>query len=219
MKKIIVLILALIMVLGLVGCSSVPAEEATNTPQSPEGTTQTPESEEDSSASIKLGVPVTAGNWEYTLVGIEFAKDVITFLEYENFLVPGSDPSLTNPLGLEEDEMLAVVTYKLKMIGKEVQSVWDKDVYNTVGTGKFIFGDGFVFENDTVGDRAEPYYFNGTVFEDMAFMSLEPLSEEIECRVAFCVLSKVVENTSEPLVYEIAFGETGDNMMFTYTIR
>ena len=53
----------------------------------------------------------------------------------------------------------------------------------------------------------------------MAFMSLEPLSEEIECRVAFCVPSKVVENTSEPLVYEIAFGETGDNMMFTYTIR
>lgn len=43
MKKIIVLILALIMVLGLVGCSSVPTEEATSTPQPTEEATQIPE--------------------------------------------------------------------------------------------------------------------------------------------------------------------------------
>ena len=43
MKKVIIYILALIMVLGIVGCSSAPAEETTSTPQPTEEVTQAPE--------------------------------------------------------------------------------------------------------------------------------------------------------------------------------
>ena len=47
MKKVFILMLALIMVLGIVGCSSAPAEEATSTPQPTEEATQTPEATEE----------------------------------------------------------------------------------------------------------------------------------------------------------------------------
>ena len=221
MKKLFILIMVLIMVLGIVGCSAAPAEEAVSTPQPTEEATQSPEATEENAASIELGTPVTAGNWEYTLVNIEFADDIGNYSEYENYLVPGGKTSNTNPFRLEEDEMFAVVTYKLKMIGKETLRGWDEDLFCAVGTGKFIYGDGFVFENNTTEKRAEPSFYDGSSFEmnDLAWHSLEPLSDEIECRVAFCVPSKVVEDTSEPLLYEIEFGGTGDNMTFTYIVR
>ena len=49
--------------------------------------------------------------------------------------------------------------------------------------------------------------------------SLEPLSDEIECRVDFALPTKTIEDKDEPLVYEISFDESGDNMKFIYVIR
>ena len=106
------------------------------------------------------------------------------------------------------------------MIGKEAQRPWDIYDGAAVGTGKFIYGDGFVFESQSDGDRAEANYFDGTEFRSMITLNtLEPLSDEIECRVAFTVPVTITESVDEALAFEVSFNELGDNMTFRYVIR
>ena len=106
------------------------------------------------------------------------------------------------------------------MIGKEAQRPWDIYDGAAVGTGKFIYGDGFVFESQSDGDRAEANYFDGTKFRSMITLNtLEPLSDEIECRVAFTVPVTITESVDEALAFEASFNELGDNMTFRYVIR
>lgn len=140
--------------------------------------------------------------------------------------MPGDKTSYNNPFNLEEDEMLAVVTFKLKNIGTTQQSLSCRDgetfIGWTVGTGKFIYGNGYTFENGSDGTRAEASYYDVSYekFYNVPNV-LEPLSDEIECRVAFCIPREVAEDQSTPLIYEVFFDEDeyGDNTILTYSIR
>ena len=58
MKKVLIGVLAIIMVLGIVGCSSTPATEKTSTPQPTEEATQTPE------ATVEPTSTETSSSWE-----------------------------------------------------------------------------------------------------------------------------------------------------------
>lgn len=225
MKRLIAAILLLCMCVGFYGCSDVPEEQISTTQPTEEQETTTPsdtvpteettQAMEDTIIALEMGVPVTAGIWQYTLMDIQFARDIGNYDEYENYLVPGGKKSSTNPFRLEDDEIFGVVTYKLKMIGKEKQNL-----SSTLGTGRFIYGDGFVFDTSTDGKRASASCYDGARFSSMTgFDVLEPLSDEIECRVAFALPIKVTENEIEPLVYEVSFNELGDNKTFSYTIR
>jgi hypothetical protein len=78
MKKGLLVVLALIMVLGLVGCSSAPAEETTSTPQPTEEATQTPEATpeptvEPATESTSEPTPMKpSSNWELVYLVDEF---------------------------------------------------------------------------------------------------------------------------------------------------
>lgn len=219
MKKICACFLALAMVVGITGCSADTEKQTDNTPSSSSETTS-------NTKTIELGETVSVGGWQYTLVNIQFADDVGNYPDYEAYLVSGGKTSNKNPFGLEEDETFAVVTYKLKNIGTTQQSLscrdGDKLVAGTVGTGKFIYGNGYTFENGSDGKRAEADYYDVTreEFHNVPNV-LEPLSDEIECRVAFCIPREVAEDQSNPLIYEVFFDEDeyGDNTVLTYTIR
>ena len=233
MKRIIAAILVLTMTLAFAGCAKAPKEQATvpatenvatEAPEAIETTLateplETEEATEPGPIALELGVAVEAGVWEYTLIDIQFAREVGNYSEYENYLVPGGKASNSNPFALEDDETLAVVTYKLRMTGKEKQRPCNTKDGTAAGTGKFIYGDGFVFDSATDGKRPQANYFDGNSFNSMSFFSLEPLSDEIECRVAFALPLKTIEDESEPLTYEVAFNELGNNLTFTYTIR
>ncbi len=201
MKKIIALLLLISMVITLCSCGDSNQQNSNK------------------EKSIQLGEAVTAGNWEFTLMDIQFASDIGNYDEYENYLVPGGKTSNANPFALEDGEMFAVVTYKLKNIGKESLSVRDSSQGISVGTGKFVYSDGYTFHRDTSDSIAQAHYYDGSGFNSTSFLVCEPLSNPLELRVAFCVPAEVVENTSEPLVYEIKFNEDGNNMVLKYTIR
>ena len=233
MKRIIAIMIVLCLCVGIVGCANTSNETETismtesNTTEEQVTTlvTENPTKEEVTEPTepvpipLELGVPVEAGVWQYTLVDVQFAREIGNSLEYENYLVPGGTVYGSNPFALEDDETLAVVTYKIKMIGKEKQRPWDVYDGAAVGTGKFIYGDGFVFETETDGSRAQASYFDGESFKSMSLLTLEPLSEEIECRVDFALPLETVENENETLVFQVAFDELGNNMTFAYTIR
>ena len=157
MKRVLMCILALIMILGIAGCGANSETEADNDAES--------SADVEANNELVLNTPVTAGNWEYTLVSIEFADSIGNYSEYENYLVPGGEMSGTNPFGLEEGETFAVVTYKLKMIGKETLRGWDEDLFCAVGTGKFIYGDGFVFKLSLTIIFLLPTLFNLLCFD------------------------------------------------------
>lgn len=214
MKKVCACLLALVMVIGVTGCSADTENQTSDTPSSSSQTTS-------NKNTIKLNESISAGGWQYTLVDIQFADDIGNYSEYEEYLVPGGKKSSSNPFLLEESEMFAVVTYKLKNIGPTKQYTYDQEAFSDIGTGKFVYGDGYTFESQTDGKRARAYYYDATVgkFTGMDLLTLEPLSEEIECRVAFCISREVVEDESKPLIYEVSFDKYGDNMVLTYTIR
>ena len=233
MKRIIAIMIVLCLCVGIVGCANTSnetetismTESITTEEQVTTLVTENPTKEEVTEPTepvpipLELGVPVEAGVWQYTLVDVQFAREIGNSLEYENYLVPGGTVYGSNPFALEDDETLAVVTYKIKMIGKEKQRPWDVYDGAAVGTGKFIYGDGFVFETETDGSRAQASYFDGESFKSMSLLTLEPLSEEIECRVDFALPLETVENENETLVFQVAFDELGNNMTFAYTIR
>lgn len=226
MKKAICWILAFVTIFGLSGCDHTQqGNETTATEyEIPDVTDEAEEkseekSEENLKQEIELGETVTAGNWNFTLMNVVFSYDIGNYGEYENYLIPGGKKSNENPLGLETGEIFAVVTYKLQNIGKEKLRAWDADDGTAIGTGKFLYGDGYYFESQSDGRRAQPDYYDGNGFDSMDGLYCEPLSEEIECRVGFVIPTEVAENTSESLAYEITFNETGDNIVLIYIIR
>lgn len=128
MKKVIVLIFALIMVLGLVGCSSAPAEETTSTPQPTEEATQTPEAtpvatesqmEEETLETIKelkLGETASTDIFELTLDNADLAIALENSWD-ENFFLPkeyNAEEDSENPFVAATGHTLVAMTYTAK---------------------------------------------------------------------------------------------------------
>ena len=229
MKKTIAILLVLCLCIGLCACGTdaniEPADTSGVVTDSTEVTSETTDVQ-----SISLGETVVALDWEFTLVDVQFATDVGNDDTYENFYVPGGKKHSTNPYKLEDDECFAVVTYKVRNIGKEKVRAWDMFQGAAIGTGKFVYGDGYEFMSDTTGDTPCANYYNGTKFTDMRDLYCEPLSGEVECRVLFC-LPKTVTEGEDSLVYQVDFCEwvasnqpgnkfvVGESKTVSYTIR
>lgn len=174
-------------------------------------------------SSSRLNEPTEVGTWEITIQKIQFAKSITRFLSsnqidsYENLLVPNGQDS--SSLGLDQGEVFAVVTYTMKNIGKESTRIWNIDTREFDGVGRFVYSDGYIFENDDTDHRPQPYVFSeGSRIEMASDYVLNPLSSEVECRVCFVLPEEIVTNTEKSLTYEITINESGKDKTIRFEV-
>ena len=107
----------------------------------------------------------------------------------------------------DEGHFWGVVTYTMKNIGKETHDV--KFVTYTAGAGKFIYGDGYSFE-----DGWEPRIsVNEGEFSSNS-MECEPLSDAVEVRFAVKLPEKILQEPEAGLTYNVSFGEDTPELVY-----
>ena len=117
MKKVLIWILALIMILVIVGCSSTPAEE-TNTSEPTEEATQTPEVKPVPITELNVGETASNTIAEFTLERLEFGESLHNIYDDE-FLLPNDIKGTSkNPFCADDGNMMISVSYTIKNIGK-----------------------------------------------------------------------------------------------------
>lgn len=159
--------------------------------------------------NIKINEPTKAGSWEYTILKIEFARSINTSSgSYESFYSP--DDSFGAYTVPKDDHVFAIVTYSMKNIGKERIRLWEDLEYR--GIGKFVYGDGYIFDNNNIKIFPSYYDENESSFRSVRTdFWLEPLSSAVECKMLFIIPENIVEDTNEKLFYQVTFDDSGKN--------
>ena len=148
MKKVTSLILALLMCLSLCACGS------------------------EKSNNVYLGVPVTAGDYEFVVTGVEFVSNWNPNGDHSSYCSPGN--------------VHYVLHYTVKNIGKEELSALRNFTLN--------YADGFAFES------ANTYFYSFDTNSYVANASELPvLSKAKPCQTYFEVPEEVRDNTEQPL--------------------
>lgn len=192
MKKVVILILALIMVFGIVGCSSAPAEETTSTPQPTEETTQTPEATPEPITELNIGETVSNAIAEFTLERLEFGESLHNINDDE-FLLPNDIKGTSkNPFCADEGNMMVSMSYTIKNTGKEEIDLyaWSFDI---------MYDDGYMFSKDTIN---EYYLYDDKWENNQDGRYISPLSSK-EYRNYIQVPKEVYENKDKSLCFAI----------------
>lgn len=176
------------------------------------------------SRALALNEPTEVGTWEINIKKIQFARQILNRSfntevtdYYNNLLVPNGQDSSSE--GLDQGEVFAVVTYTMKNIGKESTRIWNSNTRECDGVGRFVYGDGYIFDSNDYDRIPSPYVFSGESLLDMPYeYVLDPLSSEVECRIYFVLPEEAVTNTDESLFYEITINESGKDKTIRFEV-
>lgn len=208
MKKVLAMILTLVFALSLAACGDQEKEEVitstADTAQTPDEAIPpepetVPEATETMDVLYLIGETITTDSIELTVDSTVFGKMLRNLMDCDAYTPVSPDDkwydtlAKTNPYYADDEHIMLMVEYRQKNTGKsKVDLVGDDDM-------KIIYGDGYEFEASGGGMQ------NGDGdFED--FSSMEPLSDEVLCRVAFS-LPADAEGSQEALVLCITIDE------------
>lgn len=215
MKRVLMRILSLIIVLGLVGCSSTPAD-GTNTTE--------PTKKVEERQELKVGDVAINSVAEFTLEKLDFGKALSNTID-DNYLLPDDAKSYSkNPFNADDGNMMISISYTIKNTGKE-----ELDIYNW--SYDIIYDGEYTFSNE---EEISEYYFRNDKWENYQYgRYIEPLTSK-KYRSYIQVPKEVYENEDLPLSfvihmyeptddkdnYDIMFGDTYlKESIVTYKIR
>lgn len=174
MKRIATILLVLVCIFSLFGCSSTPTQETKNNTTKPvESTpivTESPKPTTPVESNLKIGEIATTAVTEFILEKLEF-----------------SDSSSEN-----DGNTMITVYFKIKNNGKEELDLykWSYDI---------VYKDGFKFSKDGISKH---YLSNGNWVSDQNGRCIAPLTSKEYC--SFIEVPKeVYENTEDPLLFTI----------------
>ncbi len=157
--------------------------------------------------TIKMNESTETGSLEYTIQKVEFAKNISCSV---------SDGYQT----LDDENVFGIVTYSIRNISKEGISIWNEQDRGYIAVGKFVYGDGYNYENSFYSNRPRVTHYDeiSNSLRRGREGVLEPLTSEDDC-ILFIILPKdIVENTDEKLFYEISFSDIGDDVKLRYEV-
>ena len=228
MKKLLALILAAALALSLVACGGDSGAGDTNTPSTGNGDTtsaDTPSgSGEDSTPDetsepqgLKVGDTTKTNSFEFTLTSVDFANELNTDTNNENFMLPlaeGENNSGNFHIKAPDGNILLTFTFTYNYIGKDGTN----DPFYQLATPCISYGDGYTFDGSkntefvVIGrkDTEDAYWiclshiYGLDVYKIagllMSGWEYKPLDKTIyEGRGYISVPLEVYENTDEPL--------------------
>ena len=196
MKKIVPIVFILLMVFCLFGCSNTKSKTKT----------------------IKIDEPAETESVEYTLYKVEFAKSI-------NYSTNDSFMHIVDGRHASEGTVFGIVMYKIKNIGKKsIPILYSKESgrLEFTGVGRFVYGDGYTYENGFYDGRKPYAYLYNESPESASSYSikdfLDPLTSIDSCITYFTIPEDIVKNTDEKLFYEISFPILGDEITLRYEV-
>lgn len=167
--------------------------------------------------TLNLNEPTEAGSLEYTIHEVKFAKS-INYEIYDGYM-GRSEGKKTS-----EDNVIAIVRYSIKNIGKESISNYyfpEPGYTEYIAVGRFVYGDGYTYEHGFYdGRRPYAYRYNESPESANYILkeTLEPLTSLDNCITYLILPTHIVEDTSEKLFYVISLANIGDNITLRYEI-
>ena len=212
MKKILPLILAVALTLSLAACGGEIGD-------SPNTTTGNGENNQ-TSGVLKIGDTSTAGDWEFTLTGIEFSDAVADENNGLYYLRPADDEYKSETgnsfYTSESGDIFLFFTAELTYNGKESAEIGSQSE-NYIGF-EIRYGDGYTFDTyefaiaDAQGADGSSLYVYDSIFE--------PLDTNRECRGYFEVPLEVQSSESDSLKLVVTFMDMeGTERELVYDIR
>lgn len=206
MKKLTAFLLILAMLSTFAACGKENMKTGSSDAEKQETATETV-----AATVLDLGYPVTTDTLELMVYGYAFADVLINRMDKTAYMpIDDSDDSYwlyddeSNPYRAEDGRIMLMLAFTQKNIGKEAIGFVDEYAM------KVVYGDGYEFEASAGGHQEDDGSFTGFSFDKM-----EPLSDEVPCRVVFDLPISVYEDESAPLSLVISI----DGADYEYIIR
>ena len=219
MKKIISFLLAGALVLSLAACSGGESNDTLNGDESNITSGETSDATSGGETDLKIGDTASAGDWDFTLIDVEFS-DAMTDENNGLYYLRPADDEYKSAAGnsfytAESGNVFLFFTAELSYNGKESAELGSQSE-NSIGF-EIRYGDGYIFDTyefviaDGQGADGSNLYTYDNVFE--------PLDSGRECRGYFEVPLEV-QNSETDLTLAVTFMDiNGAKTELVYDIR